>query len=222
MSATKAEFGSGALFKAAGVVYGVMVCSGLVLLANVLVLAAPLLGPVALAGFALTGPSIVAACYAFNRLLSGEDSSVFRDFLKSYRRDFGQSLLVWLPYLALLTVIAGNLISLPGSNLEAVAARVGLVGLGIMVGTAAVHAMALVSRFSFRTTDIYRLSIYSMAANKRVSLGNAGILFVWCFVLLATTAWLVPFTAGPVLYLLCLNSKPLLMLVETKFTEAVD
>ncbi|XAZ32239.1 hypothetical protein AAHB34_05180 [Paenarthrobacter ureafaciens] len=124
--------------------------------------------------------------------------------------------------MALLTVIAGNLISLPGSNLEAVAARVGLVGLGIMVGTAAVHAMALVSRFSFRTTDIYRLSIYSMAANKRVSLGNAGILFVWCFVLLATTAWLVPFTAGPVLYLLCLNSKPLLMLVETKFTEAVD
>ena len=60
MSATKAEFGSGALFKAAGVVYGVMVCSGLVLLANVLVLAAPLLGPLALAGFALTGPSIVA------------------------------------------------------------------------------------------------------------------------------------------------------------------
>ncbi|MFP5018760.1 hypothetical protein ACKLTP_17425, partial [Paenarthrobacter ureafaciens] len=73
-----------------------------------------------------------------------------------------------------------------------------------------------------RIIDIYRLSIYSMAANKRVSLGNAGILFVWCFVLLATTAWLVPFTAGPVSYLLCLNSKPLLKLVETKFTEAAD
>ncbi|MFJ6538564.1 DUF624 domain-containing protein [Paenarthrobacter sp. NPDC091711] len=222
MAAKKDEYGSGPLFKAAGTVYGVMFVSALLALANVLVILLPLLlgliGPAALLGFVLLGPSVVASCYAFNRLLAGADSGVSHDFLKSYRNNFGQAIVVWLPYMLLLAVIAFNLAVLPGSNPETVAARTGLVGLGLLVSTAALHAMQLLARFTFRTVDIYRLSIYSIGARKRVAIGNVGILFIAGFVLISTSVWLLLFVGGLVVYLLCLNSRPLLAFVEEKFT----
>ncbi|TVU66787.1 DUF624 domain-containing protein [Paenarthrobacter nitroguajacolicus] len=224
MAGRKPEYGSGPLFKAAGIVYGVMIGDALLVLSNVLVVLVPVLvgviGPVALLGFVLVGPSVVASCYAFNRLLSGEDSGVFHDFVKSYRSNFGQAVVVWLPYLLLLAIIGFNLAVLPGS-LDAgllTAARTGLVGLALMVCTAALNAMLLLSRFTFRTRDIYRLSLYALGAQRRVSLGNAGILFVTAFGLLMTTAWLILFAGGLVAYLFCLNSRPLLAFVEGKFT----
>lgn len=242
MAATKAEFGSGTLFKAAGTVYGIMVGDALLVLANALLVLIPVLvgvvGPLALIPLALiplvlVGPSFVAACYAFNRLLAGEDTGVFHDFMKSYRSNFGQAVVVLLPYLVVLVAIAFNLSVLPGSLNAAllgsgggidpvpIAARIGLVGLGLMVSAAAVNAMLILSRFTFRTQDIYRLSVYTMGAQRRVSLGNAGIIFVAGFVLMATTTWLIMFVAGALVYLICLNSRPLLKFVEGKFTSAV-
>ncbi|YCK80861.1 YesL family protein [Arthrobacter sp. D3-18] len=224
MAAKKAEYGSGPLFKAAGTAYGVMVGSALLVLANVLVVLLPLLlglsGISALLGFVLLGPSVVASCYAFNRLLAGEDSGVFHDFLRSYRRNFGQALVVWLPYLLLLGIIALNLAVLPGGVADPaqIAARIGLVGFALMVGAAAINAMLLLSRFTFRVRDVYRLSLYSLAAQRRVSFGNAGILFVTAFVLMMTTAWLIVFVCGLLIYLLCLNSRSLLKVIEEKFT----
>lgn len=93
MAATKAEFGSGTLFKAAGTVYGIMVGDALLVLVNALLVLTPVLvgviGPLALISLITAGPSFVAACYAFNRLLAHEDTGVFHDFMKSYRSNFG-------------------------------------------------------------------------------------------------------------------------------------
>lgn len=231
MAATKAEFGSGTLFKAAGTVYGIMVGDALLVLVNALLVLTPVLvgviGPLALISLILAGPSFVAACYAFNRLLAHEDTGVFHDFMKSYRSNFGQALVVWLPYLALLAVIAFNLSVLPGNlgpgpgaSPVQIAARIGLLGVGVLVATAAVNALLLLSRFAFRSSDIYRLSLYTLGAQRRVSLGSAGIIFISGFVLMATTAWLILFAAGLLVYLVCMNSRPLLKFVEAKFTAA--
>jgi len=240
----KAEYGSGPLFRAAGVVYGVMVADVLLVLANIALVLAPLLvalsagmptasvarsGPgygaqlgLVFLAFIPVGPSLAAAAYAVNRLLAGEETGVFRDFIRGYRANFRQALAVWLPYLALLAVVVVNLLLLPGSFDAASpapsAARVGLLGLGLLVATAGVTAMLLLSRFTFRTRDLYRLSLYCLGAQKRVSLGNAGILFVTAFLLLATTAGLLILVAGPLMYLICLNSRPLLAFIEAKFT----
>ena len=92
--------------------------------------------------------------------------------------------------------------------------------LALLVSTAALHALLLLSRFSFRTRDLLRLSLYSFGAQKRVALGNAGIIFVTATVLLMTTAYLLPLVAGAVVFMVCLNSRPLLALVEEKFTAA--
>ena len=235
MAQKKAEYGSGPLFRAAGAVYGVMVADVLLVLANILLVLAPLFvaltaGSALLAvvfvlvSFIPVGPSLVAAAYAFNRLLAGEETGVFRDFVRGYRANFGQALAVWVPYVAVLGVVVVNLLLLPGTfdagNPAQSAARVGLLGLGLLVATAGVTAMLLLSRFTFRTRDLYRLSLYCLGAQKRVSLGNAGILFVTAFLLTATTAGLLIFIAGLVVYLICLNSRPLLKFIEQKFTVA--
>ena len=235
MAQKKAEYGSGPLFRAAGVVYGVMLADVLLVLANILLVLAPLLVAltagsallatvVVLVVFVPVGPSLAAAAYAVNRLLAGEDTGVFRDFVRGYRMNFRQALAVWLPYLAVLAAVVVNLLFLPGTfdagNTAQSAARVGLLGLGLLVATAGVTAMLLLSRFTFRTRDLYRLSLYCLGAQKRVSLGNAGILFITAFVLTATTAGLLIVIAGPLMYLICLNSRPLLKFIEGKFTVA--
>ena len=235
MAQKKAEYGSGPLFRAAGAVYGVMLGDVLLVLANILLVLAPLLvaltaGSALLAAvfvlvaFIPVGPSLVAAAYAFNRLLAGEDTGVFRDFVGGYRTNVRQALAAWLPYVAVLAAVVVNLLFLPGTfdagNPAQSAARVGLLGLGLLVATAGVTAMLLLSRFTFRTRDLYRLSLYCLGAQKRVSLGNAGILFVTAFLLTATTAGLLAVIAGLVMYLICLNSRPLLKFIEQKFTVA--
>jgi len=228
----KAEYGSGPLFRAAGVVYGVMVADVLLVLANILLVLAPVLASLAggsallvavlVVAFVPVGPSLVAAAYAFNRLLAGEETGVFRDFVRGYRTNFRQALAVWVPYVAVLAAVVVNLLLLPGTfdagNPAPSAARVGLLGLGLLVATAGVTAMLLLSRFTFRTRDVYRLSLYCLGAQKRVSLGNAGILFITAFLLTATTAGLLIFVAGLAMFLVCLNSRPLLTLIEARFT----
>jgi uncharacterized membrane protein YesL len=234
----KAEYGSGPLFKAATTVYGVMVADALLVVSNIVVVLAPVLvglanaaggssglgGVAVLLSFVLAGPSLVATAYAFNRLLAGEETGVFGDFVRGYRSNFRQALAVWVPYAMVLAVIVFNLNLLPGSlspgpgNPAQAAARIGLLGLGLLVATAGVTAMLLQARFTFRVRDLYRLSLYSLGAQKRVSLGTAGILFVTAFLLTVTTAGLMLVMAGPVVYLICLNSRPLLRFVEQKFT----
>ena len=232
MAQKKAEYGSGPLFRAAGVVYGVMVADVLLVLANILLVLAPVLASLAggsallvavlVVAFVPVGPSLVAAAYAFNRLLAGEETGVFRDFVRGYRTNFRQALAVWVPYVAVLAAVVVNLLLLPGTfdagNPAPSAARVGLLGLGLLVATAGVTAMLLLSRFTFRTRDVYRLSLYCLGAQKRVSLGNAGILFITAFLLTATTAGLLIVIAGLVMFLVCLNSRPLLTLIEARFT----
>ncbi|MDQ0665500.1 putative membrane protein YesL [Arthrobacter ulcerisalmonis] len=223
----KAEYGAGPLFRAAGAVAGVLMGSVLLMLANALLflalLAAPLAGSwLVVVALVPVGPALVAAMYAFNRLLAGHATGVYRDFVRGYRMNFAQAIRVWLPYVIILAVIGVNLAGLPaalgpGNPVEA-ALRAALLVLALLVATAALHALLLLSRFSFRTRDLYRLSLYSFGARKRVSLGNAGILFVTATLLLMTTAYLLPVIAGAVVYLACLNSRPLLRLVEEKFT----
>ncbi|QCO97214.1 DUF624 domain-containing protein [Arthrobacter sp. 24S4-2] len=237
MEQKKAEYGSGPLFRAATTVYSVMVGDVLLVFSNILLVLAPVLAPVLvsvaggsalpaagvlLVAFVPVGPSLVAAAYAFNRLLAGEETGVFRDFVRGYRANFRQALAVWLPYVAVLAAVVVNLLLLPGTpdagSPALSAARIGLLGLGLLVATAGVTAMLLLSRFTFRTRDLYRLSLYSLGARKRVSLGNAGILFITAFLLTATTAGLMAVIAGLVMFLTCLNSRPLLRFVEGKFT----
>ncbi|MDQ0802262.1 putative membrane protein YesL [Arthrobacter sp. SLBN-112] len=225
----KAEYGAGPLFRAAGTVAGVLTGSALLALANVLLLGALVAAPftgvwLVLPALVPAGPALVACMYAFNRMLAGNEGQVYQDFIRGYRMNVGQALQVWLPYLLVLGVIAVNLAGSPASlgptNPAAPALRLAMLVLAFLVATAALNALLLLSRFSFRTRDLYRLSLYSFGARKRASLGNAGILFVTGSLLLMTTAYLLPLLAGAVVFLVCLNSRPLLAHVEEKFTAA--
>lgn len=227
MAQRKQEFGSGALFRVAGAVYGVMAGDALLALSNILVVLSPLLvslagasgGWMVLLAAVPLGPSLAAAAYSSNRLIAGHDSGVARDYLRGLRMNAREALLVWLPFLALLAVISFNLANLrPGSPSEPVL-RIALLVLGLLVCATAVNALLLVSRFSFRARDIFRLALYCLGAQKRVSLGNAGILFVTGFLLTTTSVALLLFIAGAVVYLICLNSRPLLTFIEQKFVE---
>ena len=228
----KTEYGAGPLFRVAGTVAGVMMGSGLLVLANAFLLPALAAQPVAgaaggwlvLAALVPWGPALVACAYAFSRLLAGHGHGVFRDFQQSYRLNFVQAIKVWLPYLLALAVITTNLAGVPAGlgtdNPAGPAFRLALLVMALLVATASMNALLLLARFSFRTQDLYRLSLYSFGAQKRVVLGNAGILFVSATLLLMTTALLLPVMAGTALFLVCLNSRPLLRLVEEKFTAA--
>jgi uncharacterized membrane protein YesL len=249
----KQGFGSGALFVVANNVYGLLVCTFLLVVTNVLLLLTPLLisavqttalqstalqsttaagpgvGPLAfgpwmvLVAWVPLGPSFVAAAHCCNRLIAGQDSGMAADYWRALARNAKEALAVWLPLLAVLAIIVFNLgnLQLAGSAIEP-ALRIALLVLALLVCTVAVNALLLVSRFSFRSRDLFRLAVYCVGAQKRVSLGNCAILFVAASLLVVTSAALSLFIAGALVYVICLNSQPLLQFIEQKFTVPAE
>ncbi len=74
-------------------------------------------------------------------------------------------LFVWVPVLAALTVLGMNIAFGQAVGFGGIFAAVSIV-LGVLVAILAVHALVVVALFGFRTRDVWRLSIYFLAAKR--------------------------------------------------------
>ncbi|HWB35131.1 MAG TPA: hypothetical protein VHA75_03810, partial [Rugosimonospora sp.] len=161
------QFGEGPLARAAALVYTVLVVELLLLLTTapglvVLVLLdhdasnAPLAAVCALP----FGPALSAALYALHRRrLDLADLKPAAAFWRGYKLNALGALKVWVPLLALLTVIAVNL---SHRNAAGVPAwwSVLLVIVAVAVTLASANALVITSLYVFRAGDTARLSAY--------------------------------------------------------------
>lgn len=228
--AAKTEFGTGSLFTIANTVYGVLVCHVLLVLVNLPLVLSPLyvsLFGVTPAGAVLflaaslpVGPAAVAAAYTCNRLIAGkEGGSVARMFLQALTANAKEAGAVWLPALGVLALIAFNLLNLGTVSAEVQPAlRAALLMAAILACTVTANALLIVSRFRFRTIDVIRLAFSCIGAQKRATLGNLAIIVLTAWVLAQTTVFLLLVIGGALVYLLSLNSRPMLRFIEHKFT----
>lgn len=163
------------------------------------------------------GPALSAALFAWRRFSQDHDTSPARHFWRGYQLNWADALRIWVPSLAVLSLLAVNLVTLGGNDDAPVAFAVVGVVAAVLVAAWTAHAMLVVSLFSFRARDVVRVAVYFMVAKPFASLGALAIVAAG-----AAAAWLVhpwlPVALGSVLtYLLWRNGAAIAAEVERRF-----
>ncbi len=222
---TRREFGEGPLARVAALVYNLLTVE-LLLFAATLPGLVPLVlldrdasnAPLAVACAIPLGPALSAALFALRR--RGADLADLKpaaQFWRGYKLNAGAVLRVWIPWLALMAILAVNL-----SHRKAAAIPGWWVALLVAFAVAATlwmaNALVITSLFAFRPIDVARLAAYFLGRTKAVTLGNLCLLICAAgLVLVASEAVLA--LAGVVFAAFLLRiCQPMIALVTEEFT----
>jgi hypothetical protein len=219
------QFGTGPLARAAALVYTLLVVEFLLLAAAAPGLVALLLLrrdasnlPLAAACLVPAGPALSAALYALHRRrLDLADLHPAAAFWRGYRLNAWSALRVFLPWLALLTMVAMTLAhrgtaGIPGWW------RVLLVVIAAVATLWLTNALVITSLFAFRARDVARLAAYFIGRTPKVALGNASLLILVIGVTVAATE-AVPILLASALGLVLLgNCGAMIHRVQEEFT----
>lgn len=181
--AASRDFGTGPLARISALVYTLLVTEGLFLVtaapglvllllldrdASNLPLDALCLVPV--------GPAVSAALYALHRRQSDlADLTPASAFWRGYRLNAAGALRVFVPWLALLTMVAMTLAHRGAAGVPGWW-PVLLVVIAVAATLWLVNALVITSLFAFRAVDVARLAAYFLGRTPLVTLGNAGVL----------------------------------------------
>ncbi|GAA1848621.1 glycosyltransferase [Myceligenerans crystallogenes] len=206
-AASAKEFGEGPLARVTNVVYWYLV-TGLLMVVAALPGAVPMQflesspgnAPVLALCLAPLGPAFAAGLYGLRDRRRSEGLTPARSFFRGYRLNWSDALWMTLPGLVYVAIgglgagVVGDGGALAGSGVGIITAVPGVyLGLLIVLGVAVVlwtmHALVIVSFFSFRVRDVARLAAYYLFAQWRVTLGG---------LLLVVVAGLVLLTAGDI------------------------
>ena len=163
------------------------------------------------------GPAVAAAVFAWQKFTEDRDSGPARQFLRGYRLNWRDALAVWVPALALLTVLGVNLANLGAVAGGAVIGPVS-VAIGALVVLVTAHALVIASLFSFRLSDVLRLAAYHVGAAWRTTLNAAALAIVVAGSVVLVSEWLLVLVAGPLTYFLHAGAAPMIRSVRTRFT----
>lgn len=220
----RGQFGVGPLARAAALIYTLLVVEFGLLLTAAPGLVALLLRrdasnlPLAAACLIPAGPAMSAALYALHRRkLDLTDLHPAAAFWRGYRLNVRSSLGVFLPWLALLTMVAMTLTHRGASGIPGWWLLL-LVVIAVAATVWLTIALVITSLFAFRVIDVARLAAYFLIRTPRVTLGNAGLLIAAGAVTAAATEAVPIVLASALGLLLLLNSGPMIDQVEADFT----
>ncbi|WP_246576643.1 hypothetical protein [Actinospica durhamensis] len=184
-SAGSEEVGEGALARITSAIYSLLTVDVLLLLA-VLPGLVPLVllardaadAPLAVACLIPVGPAVSAALFALRRHRGDPaDLRPAAEFARGYRLNAAGVLKLWLPYLAVLSVMAVDLAHVRSSGVPTWWAAI-VVVFAVAATLWMANALVITSLFSFRTRDAARLAAYFLGATRSVALGNLCLLIV--------------------------------------------
>lgn len=177
------EFGTGPLSRVSALVYALLVTEGLFLLTTVPGLVPLLLldrDPSNLPLDALclvpAGPAASAALFALHRRQPDlADLHPAATFWRGYRLNAAGALKVFVPWLAVVTMVAMTLAHRHAARLPGWWPAL-LVVIAVAATLWLVNALVITSLFAFRTVDIARLATWFLGRAPLVTVGNAGVL----------------------------------------------
>jgi hypothetical protein len=219
------QFGDGPLSRAAARVYILMVVEVLLLVTTVPGLVVLVLLdrdasnlPLAAACALPLGPAFSAALFALAHARPDlTDLKPAAAFWRGYRLNAGGVLRIWIPLLALLTIIAVNLTHRSAAGVPTWWA-VSLVLVAVAALLWAANALVITSLFAFRTVDVARLAAYFLVHKRAVALGNACLLLVASGVTALFSEAVLMLLASVVAAALLRNAGPMTEEIREKFT----
>ncbi|MYS90600.1 MULTISPECIES: hypothetical protein [Streptomyces] len=220
-----ADFGTGVLSRAAGLIHTLVAVEALLLLAAApglagLLLLAPDPANLPLAAVCLLplGPALSAALYALHhRSRDLTDLRPARTYARGWRLNAVPSLKLWAPLLAWLTVIAFTLTHFSATGLPGWwALLLAAIGAGSLLWGA--HALVLTSLFAFRARDTARLAGYFLFRHGRATLAAASLLVLAAALTALLTEALPALLAAPLLLSLLHGSRTVITETQKDFT----
>jgi hypothetical protein len=222
---TRREFGEGPLARVAALVYTLLTVELLLLLTTLPGLIPLVLldrdasnAPLAVACAIPLGPALSAAVFALRRHKGDlTDLKPAAQFWRGYRLNVGGVLRVWIPWLALMAVLAVNL-----SHTRAAAIPGWWVALLVAFATVAtlwvVNALVITSLFAFRAIDIARLAAYFLGRTKAVTVGNLCLLICAAGLVAVASEAALALVGVVFAAFLLRNCRPMIDLVTKEFT----
>ncbi len=166
------------------------------------------------------GPAIGALVAATIRVIETDDfSEPRRDFFRYYRKNFGDSLKLWLPYLILSYLGFVNM-NYYFNILEG----------GWVFGYLFVFLMVLLTlyliplfliqmKFEFRYKDLLKLGLYYFVTRFQLTIGNLLVGFILAVLMVYVSEWLLFVLPALVSYFIVLYNYRILKHVKENFTE---
>lgn len=160
------------------------------------------------------GPAFSAALSA----VRARDSElvVWPRYWKSWVANVRDALWVWVPALALLTILGMNIAFGEAAGVSGVLVIISIV-LAVMVMLWTIHALVIASLYNFRARDIARLGVYYLAAKPLVTLGALSLVVLASALVFVVSPWLLVFAASVFASLLITNAKTMLQHIEERF-----
>jgi uncharacterized membrane protein YesL len=223
MSTARRTFGEGPLSRATALLYTLLVVEGLLVVTTLPTLVAVTLlerdasnVPLAALSALPLAPAVAAALTALRAERDVLDLHPATAFWHGYRRDVAQVLALWVPALAVLTVIGINLTHLDAGGVPpAWAIPLWAIGLATTLWTA--NAITISSQFAFRTRDVARLAVFFLFTTPGVTLGTAGVLALSAIVVTLTSEAVLLLAGSIVAGLLLVVTRPMAARVERDF-----
>lgn len=160
-------------------------------------------------------PAIAAGLYACRAWREDRELIPARHFLRGYRLNLLDSLKVGAPMLLILGVVGFNLTygeSTGGSALTAVFLVVGAIALLILM-----RALSIVSTFSFRAVDVFRLAAFTLLVRPLATLALVSLGVLTLGIMLVIGEFLLLATASLLTFALWISERPVAQLLGEQF-----
>lgn len=215
--------GDGVLGRGAGTIYWFLVV-GLLLAVATLPGALPLLLldrstsnlPLVALCLVPVGPAVSAGLFAFRDRYQAETLKPMHSFIRGYRLNAADILKLWIPALAVETIIAISLANLDQAGVPGGYGGV-LVVLAAMIAVWAGLALVISSFFALRTRDVARLGVYYLAKTPLVALGVLATLVVAAGIVYFTFDAVLVLFGSVLVWMLMRSSEAMVSHVEETF-----
>lgn len=167
-----------------------------------------------------TGPAITALFFTLGKLVHEKEIEPTKDYFKSYKDNFRDTLKVWLPILLVVFILIVDLqyFYAQPSTFNQILAGIFLVAL-LLIGTFSIYVFSITAQFTFRVRDVYRLSIYYSFKKIKATTGNIGLVILTVFLMNIVSDFILLFLASLVCYFMVMNSKTVMEDIKENFVK---
>ncbi|MGO1284323.1 MAG: DUF624 domain-containing protein [Brachybacterium sp.] len=165
-------------------------------------------------------PALAAGLYACRTWREDQDLAPARQFLRGYRLNALDSLKVGTPVLLVLALLAFNLTysdAVGTSLLNVVFLVVGAAALLVLV-----RVLSIVSTFSFRTRDVFRLAAFTLLVKPLSTLALLSLGVLTLGIILFVGEFLLLFAASLLVFALWASERPVAQLLTVKFVSRAE
>lgn len=163
-----------------------------------------------------TGPSITALFSVTGKFIREGDISPFKDYFKSYKLNFKESMKIWIIQLLLIVIIVIDIrYMIVSKNIILLSLFKPLLFIGGIIFSISIYLYAILSRFELKTRDLIKISIIYTFKKLPLSIINIFLVLGLVYFASVKSQIFIPILSGIIAYLLMLGQTSTLKEIET-------